>query len=58
MKPLLFKDQLSLRHAELFQYDASELANHGRAAPTLRLMGSRFFGDPVNLKVTASSLHR
>jgi hypothetical protein len=29
MKPLLFKDQLNLRHATLFQDDASELAIHG-----------------------------
>jgi hypothetical protein len=29
MKPLLFKDQLDLRHATLFQRAASELATHG-----------------------------
>jgi hypothetical protein len=29
MKPLLFKDQLNLGHAALFQDDALELATHG-----------------------------
>jgi hypothetical protein len=39
MKPLLFKDQLNLRHAILFQNDASQLANHGRGAPTAGIIG-------------------
>jgi len=32
VKPLLFKDQLNLRHATLFQYEASELATWSRGA--------------------------
>jgi hypothetical protein len=34
MKPLLFKNQLNLRHAALFQDVALELAIHGREVPT------------------------
>ena len=47
MKPLLLKDHLNLRHAKLFQHDASELAIHGRGTPTLRITGSRILGDLV-----------
>jgi hypothetical protein len=42
MKPLLFKDQLNLRHVVFFQDDASKLANHGRRVLALRIRGGTF----------------